>query len=238
MNPLARSRAPARPLLFGIPAELRLLIYEYVFSSPPPSSDQAPLPRSSCSLEPLLTCRFLYDEARLVAFACTIHNINWTRDSSCCRRLRNLEPPQFASIRHVALITTTAGLFQRLLPLRHHLDRDHSPYLFLDSLTLILDVPDTSTQMARHIRVAELDMVFKTIWYYKGVKKIILLNVTHREMLKEQPGIHGEWCVIDEKALPTSSHGQLTDTYPFENIRWRFELTNFFDYSWPPPWHC
>ncbi|KAF2254620.1 hypothetical protein BU26DRAFT_390036, partial [Trematosphaeria pertusa] len=189
--------------LFLVPIELRLLIYEHVFTSAPPSAEFAPLPRSSFALEPLLTCRDIYKEARLIAFACAVHNLNWLRASSCLRGLRMLEPAQHAHIRHVALTVSTASLYDRLLPFRKHFDHSRPPHLSLESITIILDLPDTATPEAQERRVQEQDMVLVSIWYFKNVRRVILLNMLHRETMTHPLGAHGEWtCMDDEGPLP------------------------------------
>lgn len=148
-----------------------------------------------------------------------------------------LEPAQHAHIRHVALATSAAGLYERLLPLRHHFDHVVLPHLSLDSITIVLDVPDTSNALAKQRRIHEQNMVFASIWYFKNVQKVVLMNVLHRDDLRKSPGMYGTWtCMNDEKPLPASVNGPLFDTCLIENIRWKFELTDFYDYNWKP-WH-
>lgn len=193
--------------------------------------------RSSANLEPLLACRDIYREARLIAFACTIHNLNWTRPSNCLRRLRTLDPHQHRHIRHVALTTTPSGLFEALLPLRQHVDHTLVPRLSLESLTIILDVPQVSGTGYREHRLHEQNMVFASIWYLKNIKKVVVLNVLHREGLKNHPGMHGNWtCINEEKAIQAAVMQPTFDIGLVDAIRWRFELTNFYDYAWKP-WH-
>ncbi|KAF2691881.1 hypothetical protein K458DRAFT_285089 [Lentithecium fluviatile CBS 122367] len=226
-------RPPTLSPLFLLPVELRLSIYEFVFSSAPPEPEQWPLPKSSASLEPLLTCRDIYREAKLIAFACTIHNLNWTRPSNCLRRLRTLEPAHHNHIRHIALTTTASGLFEKLLPLRQHFDHTHAPYLTLESLTIVLDVPDTSRELERERRLQEQNMVFASIWYFKNVNRVVLMNIMHREGLRDHPGMHGHWtCINEEKSLQAAVMDM--DTSLIDSIRWRFELTSFYDYAWKP----
>ena len=119
-------RRPLYSPFFLLPVDVRILIYEFVFSPDPPSfsSHAPPLRKSSIGLEPLLTCRDLYREARLIAFACTTHSLNWTRASSCLRKLRALDTAQHTHIRHVALNTTASGLYGKLLPLRQYVHRE------------------------------------------------------------------------------------------------------------------
>ncbi|KAF2477280.1 uncharacterized protein BDR25DRAFT_45136 [Lindgomyces ingoldianus] len=222
LQPFVPTLAPSP--LFMIPPELRLLIYEFVFGSPP-EHVLAP-PRSSLNLEPLLTCRQLYVEAKLLAFAHTTHNINWLPRASltCQRRLLVLEPTQIAHIRHVSINTSAAGLYESLQPFRCHFDHIKYPALRLDSLTIILDLPDTSATTREH-RVRELNMVLTSIWYYKNVRKVVLLNVLHREALNRHPTLLGRWSCMDcDKGIATNE------------MRWRFELTSFYDYAWKP-WH-
>ncbi|KAF2790031.1 hypothetical protein K505DRAFT_327845 [Melanomma pulvis-pyrius CBS 109.77] len=233
----ARSRASARFHLFLLPAELRLLIYEFVFtSSPLLPGQQSPLPKSSDNLTPLLTCRKFYIEARCIAFACTTHNLNWTHTSSCPRRLRILEPAQHLSIRSIAIVTSVTSLYDRLLPLRFHFDmQSQYPHLRLDSLTIVLEypVPDSHTPAFRQKMVEELNMVFTSIYYLKNVRKVSLLNVACRDDVKECPATRGKWTCIDEGTcyipLPTEQFWR-------DHVRWHFEMTEFYDYSWKP-WH-
>jgi hypothetical protein len=233
--------APEACHFFLVPPELRLLIYEFVFTTPPlPLSNQAPLPKSSHLLRPLLTCRKIYAEARYIAFASTIHILNWTRSSSCLRQIRVLDPVKHLYIRHVALFTSTAGLYERLLPFRFHTDHSpsHHPHLALDSLTIVLEYPDphACTHASRQQRIKELDMIFSTIWYLKNITKVVLFNVAYREGLKECPATNGRWTCIDDGTAYVPSGHALSESCFSDHVRWCFELTNFYDYAWKP-WH-
>jgi len=237
MDPFYHLRRPSPSPLFLIPAELRILIYELVFTSAPPSADRLALPWSSVDLEPLLTCRDFYTEARLIAFACVTHNLNWRRPSSATRRLRWLQPILHAHIRHVALVSSPQGLYERLLPLRRHFDHSLQPFIYLESLTIVLDAPDTSTDLARKRRVQDQKMLFASIWYFKNVNRVVLVNVLHKEDMREGSIQRGKWtCIDDEKPLPTVFNSPLADTRLVDKARWRFEMTTFYDYVWKP-WH-
>ncbi|KAF1958931.1 hypothetical protein CC80DRAFT_591811 [Byssothecium circinans] len=232
MDATCLHRPPAYSPLFSLPVGLRLLIYELVFSSEPLSfSDHAPsLCKSSTNLEPLLTCRHLYREARLIAFACTTHSLNWTRASSCLRKLRTLDPAQHTHIRHVAINTTASGLYGKLLPLRQHLDHVYAPFLSLESLTIILDVPEYESLRDKARRVQEQNMVVDSVWYFKNVERAIVMNLMHRDELRGRPGMHGEWtCMEDEPPAVAVVEDEL-----IEETRWQFELTTFYDYGWKP----
>lgn len=232
MDSFPRSRPPAPPPLFQIAPELRLLIYEFLFTCPEPSADQLLLPRSSANLEPLCACRIIYTEARLLAFALTVHNMNWTRASSCLRRLRGLDAAQHANIKHVALTSTPAGLYDKLLPLRYQFDHIQPPYLSLETLTIILDLPDTSTRAARERRIQEQNMVFDSVWFFKNIKKVVLLNITDRDNLKAYLKMPGEWTSLGP--IDSVADSGIADETSPENTRWRFELTTFYDYAWKP----
>ncbi|KAF2643338.1 hypothetical protein P280DRAFT_515752 [Massarina eburnea CBS 473.64] len=192
---LPPTRRDAWSPIFLLPVEIRLLIYEHIFTSAPPpfAEDAPPLSRSSSSLEPLLTCRDMYREARLIAFACATHHLNWTRASSCLRKLRMLEPAQHTSIRHVALNTTASGLYPKLLPLRQHLDHVYVPHLSLESLTIILDVPTYETPDDRVRRVQEQEMVVASAWYFKNVERAVFMNIMHRDDLGGYATRDGSW---------------------------------------------
>ena len=149
--------------------------------------------------------------------------------------MRILEPPQHSHIRHVALTTSASGLFDKLLPLRQHVDHTHAPHLALESITIVLDLPELSTEPYRVRRLQEQDMVFASIWYFKNVKKVALVNILYREGLKEHPGMHGKWiCINEDKSIQAAVLDPSFDIALVDTIRWRFELTSFYDYAWKP----
>lgn len=220
--PVCLPDGSVRSSLFHIPAEVRLLIYEFVFSSDAPFTSPPQCP--SQNLKPLLTCRRLYEEAKLLAFACTIHSLNWARRLNFQRRLSVLTPAQRANIRHVSLNTSPSALYDRLQPLRFHIDHCRFPAVALDTLTIILELPEPPL-MRRDKTIEEMNMVLAAIWYYKNVNKVIVLNIKHRERLKHFPQYEreGRWtCLGDPNVVAR------------DDVRWRFELSTFFDYSLKP----
>lgn len=206
---------------FMLPKELRLLIYEFVFSSFAPSHGQTPLPKSSLHLRPLRTCRQFYQEAKVIAFKLSTHNLNWTRSSSCFRHLLDLEPTLHTCIRHVAMVTSAAGLYDMLQPLRYHFDHMRHPFLALDTLTIVLE-PANYEKSRREKRIEEMNMVLSSVWYYKNVKKVIIQNVLHREMLRDHPASLGFWTCTSGEALGT------------DQALWQVELTQFHNYGSEP----
>ncbi|KAF2647392.1 hypothetical protein K491DRAFT_699659 [Lophiostoma macrostomum CBS 122681] len=219
---------PAIPLaqasrFFRLPKELRILIYEFVFTSEPSLHYvQSPvwLPESSLNLIPLLTSRQFYQEAKLYAFQCTTHNLDRLL-ASCVSGLLRLQPDQRERIRHVALCTRPVDLYKILQPFRDHLDHIRSPPLALDSLTIILDMP-LRGQAIPTSRVQEQNEVLLAVWYYKNVKRVIVANLFYREAMREYPGAPGLWDCLNEVGFER------------DEVRWRVELTNFHDYSWKP----
>src|SRR4051794_1891459 len=91
------SQAVTTSTFLLLPTELRLRIYEFVFSYPV-SNDIPPL--ASQQLVPLLTCRQVYQEAKHLAFYQTIHCIDCTWHTNIQRQLLVLDPSQVPSIRH------------------------------------------------------------------------------------------------------------------------------------------
>jgi len=78
-------------------------------------------------------------------------------------------------------------------------------------------------------------MVFASIWYFKNVKKVALVNILYREGLKEHPGMHGKWiCINEDKSIQAAVLDPSFDIALVDTIRWRFELTSFYDYAWKP----
>jgi hypothetical protein len=142
---------PNFPFFNKLSSDVRLIIYEFAFSSQPPpkTAVQEPwssLPRSSLHLKPLLTCRHFCAEAKLIAFRCTIHHLNWNMDNPRSqRRLDGLMPDLLASVRHVALSTTVVGFFDKIKPLRFQLNRARPPLICLDILTITLRVDSVRT---------------------------------------------------------------------------------------------
>lgn len=219
------SRAPFS--FFALPTELRLSIYEFVFTPDPPRGRDAYFPLAGKTLEPLLTCRQLYVEARIIAFRYAVYNADWISDSICTHRLQCLEPDFLANLRNVAITTSPNRLYRDLLPIRYHFDHMRRPFLSLDSVIIVLQHPhsslasDTGTSQVGTIR--ELDMVLTTIWYFKNVRKVCVLNMLFRERLQDHISELGKWTPRKEQTDPN-------------HVLWRFELANFFDYSlWPSP---
>ena len=78
-------------------------------------------------------------------------------------------------------------------------------------------------------------MVLASIWYFKNVQRVVLVNVMYREALKEHPLIHGEWtCINEDAAIQAAVMDPSFDMSLLDAIRWRFELTSFYDYAWKP----
>jgi hypothetical protein len=110
--------------------------------------------------------------------------------------------------------------------------------LTLDSVTIILDLPEAPTEAYRARRLREQDMVFASIWYFKNVKKVLLVNILYRDGLKEHPGMHGQWtCINEDESIQAAVMDPSFDIGLIDSIRWRFELTSFYDYAWKP-WHA
>jgi hypothetical protein len=150
------------------------------------------------------------------------------------RRLRLLHSLQHAHIRHVAIATSPASFYEKLLSFRYHLDHNHAPFLVLDSLTVVLDVPealDSSTFADKLRRMHEQTMVIVSIFHYKNVKKAVIMNILYREDLIYSHEIQGHWTCLTQ-ARPLQRDSMLDDTDP---NRWQFELTSFYDYS-KKPW--
>ncbi|KAF2741456.1 hypothetical protein EJ04DRAFT_507255 [Polyplosphaeria fusca] len=201
---------------FTLPAELRLQIYELVFTPFHPLD--FPLPPSFLRLLPLLTCRQFYQEARLLAFACVVHTLDCTRITNVRDRLRSMHPALAASIRHIYVHTSITSFYDKMQPLRYHFDHTRDPHISLDTLTIMFNRPEED-QFSRLYCVQNQDMVLDAIWYYKNVKKVILWNIRFRENLSRN--MPGSWFRVDEGS---ESSGPL----------WRLEMTQFADYSWPP----
>jgi hypothetical protein len=219
---------PCRPFpFFALPTELRLLVYEFLFSPEDPAGRYTLFPCSSTTLEPLLTCRRIYLEARDTAFRCTVFDVEWTGRLICAHRLRALESSVLSNIRHVAIPTTPGQLYEKLQPLRYHLDRMRQPYLSLDSLTIVLQnpVPQQASSQMNSLIIREMNMILTTIWYFKNVRKVCVLNMLLREFLKEHPSELGKWTRRTEQESDSSQ------------VPWSFELTTFFDYSLGPRRH-
>jgi hypothetical protein len=88
--------------LLGLPAELRMQIYEAVFE--PDTSARKDRTGKSRALDPLLTCRQIYEEARLLAFSSVIFfTEGWHKLPD---RLAVLRPEQVRSIRHLVVLGT------------------------------------------------------------------------------------------------------------------------------------
>jgi len=94
---LFRPHATMQPesRLLSLPAELRLLVYSFIFSfgwNPPPSS---------LCLAPLLVCKQIHTEARLLAFSLT--NFSLARSYPLRPYLGVLDCEQIRSIRHLTI---------------------------------------------------------------------------------------------------------------------------------------
>ncbi|ORY11491.1 hypothetical protein BCR34DRAFT_587834 [Clohesyomyces aquaticus] len=206
--------------LLALPPELRIAIYEFVFEVPP--SHSAHPPKSSLHLRPLLTCRQVYQEARLLAFARITHNLNqpskwisFQRDPSTWGH-HLLDSTQIDHLRHGCFNSPTYWLVQKLYLLRYHLDRlRKDPPVILDSLTIIFDEPDNSAEN-RTEEIKRLENAILCARKWRHARKIVLMNVAHRpalEALEAYSGredIQGQWTAINE------AKG--------DNALWSFEL--------------
>ncbi|KAF2105508.1 hypothetical protein BDV96DRAFT_655585 [Lophiotrema nucula] len=213
--------AAASPL-FLLPSELRLLIYEFVFAYP--TSSAIPL-LASQQLRPLLTCRQFYQEAEQLAFARTVHYLNCAGNTNIQRRLLVLDPGQVSTIQHIRVSTTAGRFYERMQPLRFHIDHIRQPPLTLNTLTIALDVPSLEEhQREADImkRVRDQDMLLHALWYYKNTNKVIVENLTFRKRMRSR--VTGTWTCLDED----------DGAYIADELLWRLEISEFEDYSLVP----
>jgi hypothetical protein len=229
-NMQEESLQPSSPFFNKLSKDVRLIIYEFAFSSQPPPETAvqeawSSLPRSSLHLKPLLTCRHFCAEAKLIAFRCTIHHLNWNKDNPRSqRRLDGLMPDLLASVRHVALTTTVVGFFDKIVPLRFQLNRARPPLICLDTLTITLRVDLVRTAVQEFEFAMHQHDVFRVVYVLKNTKKVVLVNVLHRQhMIDYLPG----YCADQHQGL----HGQWTSLSTTEadpdKWWWRVEFADF-----------
>lgn len=103
MQSLEKQRTPTSvsPLL-AVPAEIRNLIYSHIFT--PSDSDDPALPgtRARDLLQPLLTCRQIYEEAHALAFHCVTFALEAMARLKLKERASLLQPNKIRAIQSMA----------------------------------------------------------------------------------------------------------------------------------------
>jgi len=204
-----------------LPLELRLIVYEFVFTwCPIDDSDRV---RPSHILRPLLTCHQFHYEASRPAFKAMTHYLLFENLLTTTYRLRVLLRPSLAaSIRHIAIRTSANQFHNNFHPIRLHLDHLTRPFLTLTSLTIFLE-PTDSDRDCKQRAMKEIHMILTAIYYVKNVSKIIVSNIVHGDTF-DQKAWDGEWSLLGRSDSPSIALR-----------RWRYKQTNF--YSWPlKPW--
>lgn len=150
-----------------LPAELRLICYTYAFSYPP-TSIGPPLQSPSDGLQLLLTCKQIYDEACLIAFATIDFRISLKKLWCIPVRFQRLREDQIQSIRSLTFECSQLGPGDNV---RLKSEYDFLPQAYSESLlrlrlhTLTFDCMKALVPGARP-SLYHLPSALHRSWYY------------------------------------------------------------------------
>ncbi|KAF2112911.1 hypothetical protein BDV96DRAFT_579360 [Lophiotrema nucula] len=138
---------PPIPHLLLLPPEIRLSIYEAVFSY---AATEAP--DASKALAPLLTCRQIYNEASALAFSLTHFRVELKQVLELPLLLRILRPSRRRSITQLNILVIHLS-YHELTPddlssFWLELDQDGLPSLNLEVLTITVRITETFSPWA------------------------------------------------------------------------------------------
>lgn len=219
MNP-THHKAPS---LLSLPSELRTSILEYVFASSPFNTGLVSNSEGVCTvnhsysaaklLSPLLACKQLYYDARLLALTHT-HFLVTNLYINVPERLSRLSSKQLDALRSIAIISDTRH-FRNLKNWDSH--AFSNPALNLDALTIVLH------QSSHHYLFDFTADVAKLLRRLQGVKSLVFVrNHAHVK------GAFKTWCNRLIGLIMKIDHYERYDAQPrsVETTWWKWTFHN------------
>jgi hypothetical protein len=218
-----------QPYLLNIPPEIRLIIYEFLFQTPETTHDTtiSQTPSTAQFLEPLLTCRLMYEEAHAYAF----QHANFYFSQSLCDgpylnpRLLQLPAHKVKHVRRLWILWRTPHLSPTVLR-RLFSEIQHAP-LHLSQLTFL--VLDLRTLEAFRFKYALFFPLVREFGAYITGELPLLQNV--QRIVLPSPGVVHKrtWQHLFDPEKPAlavmdTAHGPTVEATRKPLGRWKYEV--------------